>query len=487
MAIGHPSTIAERYAHQPLGTLRFGCLSTCVTTAMHSGANTHTEGHLIRCKQASRPLLVMRATRRKVMRIPSTLTYLRSTESSTHLVAPLAELVVSDHIMERNRNRLVVNMRAPNKAIKREYFPLPLMNDMKVKLHGAKFFSKLDLTSAYYHLELCKESRDLTTFLTENGMYRFTRLMFGVNCAPEIFQREMTRILKDFDNIIVYIDDILIFAATLEELRSTVARVMQVLRANNLTLNVEKCELDKTSINFLGHRLDENGFHIEDAKIKSIRQFRHPQTVSELRSFLGLASFVSPYIQDFANLTSPLWSIVTAKAWSWGVQQNAAFETLKDRIANSTISLGYFSESDKTYLYTDASPNALGAVLVQVSKEQKTRVISFASKALTLTERRYAQNQREALSTVWAVEHFSYFLLGRHFTLRTDAKGVAFILDRSRENSKRALTRADGWALRLSPYSYDVEYVKGRENIADPSSRLYEGTDQRWHTPQSAK
>lgn len=93
--------------------------------------------------------------------------------------------------------RLVVNMRATNKAIKRQYFRLPLLDERKVKLHGAKYFSKLDLSNAYYHLELSSESRDLTTFLAEDGMFRFTRLMFGVNCAPEIFQREMSRILVE--------------------------------------------------------------------------------------------------------------------------------------------------------------------------------------------------------------------------------------------------------------------------------------------------
>ncbi|XP_062558385.1 uncharacterized protein K02A2.6-like [Armigeres subalbatus] len=106
-----------------------------------------------------------------------------------------------------------------------------------------------------------------------------------------------------------------------------------------------------------------------------------------------------------------------------------------------------------------------------------SRIISFASKSLTPTERKYAQNQREALAAVWAVEHYSYFLLGRKFTLRTDAQGVSFILNRQREDSKRALTRADGWALRLSPYRYDVEYIRGTDNIADPPSRLYIGDD----------
>lgn len=374
--------------------------------------------------------------------------------------------------------RLVVNMRAPNKAINREYFRLPLIDEMRVQLHGSKYFSKLDLSNAFYHLELSEESRELTTFLTENGMYRFTRLMFGVNCAPEVFQREMVRLFVGIDNVIVYIDDVLIFAETLEELRQTVSKVLQILRANNLTLNTAKCEYDKNRIKFLGHQLDADGFHIDEEKVRSVRSFREPTTISELRSFLGLASYISPYVRNFADLSRPLWEVTTKKAWTWGAEQQQAFELIKQRILHCTVALGFFSDSDKTILYTDASPYALGAVLVQESKNRNPRLISFASKALTATERKYAQNQREALGAVWAVEHFSYFLLGRQFTLRTDAQGVAFILNRSREASKRALTRADGWALRLSPYNYEVEYVRGRDNIADPSSRLYDGEDE---------
>ncbi|XP_055589043.1 uncharacterized protein K02A2.6-like [Uranotaenia lowii] len=378
----------------------------------------------------------------------------------------------------KNDFRLVVNMRAPNKAIKREYFRLPLVDEMRIKLHGAKYFTKLDLSNAFYHLELSRESRDLTTFLTETGMFRFTRLMFGVNCAPEVFQREMTRILEGIENVIIYIDDILIYSPTLEELRKITAKVLKVLRINCLTLNNDKCIYEQTRVKFLGHELDERGFHVEEAKIKAIRQFRDPTTTSELKSFLGLASFVSPHIQNFAEITNPLWAATATKNWLWGPEQQKAFRLVKESIITSTTTLSYFSENDKTILYTDASPNALGAVLVQQHNSAPPRIISFGSKSLTETEKKYAQNQREALATVWAVEHFSFFLRGRHFTLRTDAQGVTFILNRSRENSKRALTRADGWALRLSPYNYDVEYIRGNDNIADPSSRLYTGHDE---------
>ncbi|XP_055584900.1 uncharacterized protein K02A2.6-like [Uranotaenia lowii] len=265
----------------------------------------------------------------------------------------------------KNDFRLVVNMRAPNKAIKREYFRLPLVDEMRIKLHGAKYFTKLDLSNAFYHLELSRESRDLTTFLTETGMFRFTRLMFGVNCAPEVFQREMTRILEGIENVIIYIDDILIYSPTLEELRKITAKVLKVLRINCLTLNNDKCIYEQTRVKFLGHELDERGFHVEEAKIKAIRQFRDPTTTSELKSFLGLASFVSPHIQNFAEITNPLWAATATKNWLWGPEQQKAFRLVKESIITSTTTLSYFSENDKTILYTDASPNALGAVLVQ--------------------------------------------------------------------------------------------------------------------------
>ena len=182
-------------------------------------------------------------------------------------------------------------------------------------------------------------------------------------------------------------------------------------------------------------------------------------------------------MKQFADITGPLWEIVSAKTWNWGPRQSRAFEVVKNKVAGCCVTLGFFSEKDKTILYTDASPIALGAVLVQEDADGSARIISFASKALTETEKKYPQHQREALATVWAVEHFSFYLLGRFFILRTDAKGVSFILNRTREYSKRALTRADGWALRLSPYRMRAEYVRGTDNIADSPSRLYDGVD----------
>lgn len=382
--------------------------------------------------------------------------------------------------------RLVVNMKGPNRAILRPFHRLPVIEELKQKLHGARVFTKLDLTSAYFHIRLAPESRELTTFMADTGMFRYKRLNFGVNSAPEIFQRTMEKIFQGISGVIIFIDDILIYASCLEELKERSEQVLQRVRANNLTLNESKCEYDQEEVIFLGHKLSSKGFAIEDAKIESVKNFREPLNVSELKSFLGLASHLSNYIDDFGNLTAPLWAATKKDGFVWQQEQREAFERTKQSIINCTTKLGFFSNDDTTILYTDASPHAVGAVLTQINAEGHGRIISFASKALSPTEKRYPQTQREALAIVWAIEHFYYYLMGRHFVVRTDAQGVAFIYKREREVYRRIMTRADGWALRLNAFDFSIEFIKGRFNIADPSSRLYQGIDDEYKESGSA-
>lgn len=310
--------------------------------------------------------------------------------------------------------------------------------------------------------------------MTEDGAFRFKRLVFGVNCAPELFQRLMCDVLVDCEGVLVFIDDILIHAKSQMELHMRTEKVLAALKANNLTLNPAKCQYNMAEVDFLGHRVNKNGINIDETKVEAIRSFREPRTVSELKSFLGLATFVSAFIPNYATLTGPLWEATKdGDGFRWGRQQRRAFRATKEAIAGCTITQGFYSTEDETILFTDASPRAAGCVLTQ-RRDGKERIIAFASKTFTETERRYPQTQREALAIVWAVEHFFYYLLGREFTIKTDAAGIAFILKRTHQASKRVMTRAEGWALRLSAYRYKIETVPGKLNIADPSSRLAE-------------
>lgn len=370
--------------------------------------------------------------------------------------------------------RLVVNMRGPNRAIRRQYYRMPRLDEMKTKLYGARWFTKLDLSSAFHHLKLSEEAKEMTTFMAPDGMYRFTRLVFGVNCAPEIFQREMEKILGNMEGVLVYIDDVLIFAKDPETLEQTTEAVLRKLKANNLSLNTEKCEYRKESLTFLGHRVSASGMNIDEVKVEDVKNFREPQNGSELKSFLGLVNYVRDFIPNFSDLTAPLRDVDGMGKFKWGTAQAQAFEDVKKEIVQCTVTQGYFNLEDDTELYTDASGVAIGAVLVQTDKSGGQRIISFASKSLTSAERNYPQPHREALAIVWGVEHFHYYLLGAKFVIKTDAEGVKFIFDKSATKAKRFLQRAERWAMRLAEYDYTIVAIKGADNIADPPSRLCE-------------
>ncbi|XP_055622846.1 uncharacterized protein K02A2.6-like [Toxorhynchites rutilus septentrionalis] len=180
----------------------------------------------------------------------------------------------------KNDIRLCINMKLPNQAIQREHYPLPMIDTLLNKLKGSTYFTKLDITSAFHHIELHPESRGITTFMTNRGLMRFKRLMC-INCAPEIFQRVMCDMLAGVEGVIVYIDDIVVAGKTKEQHDARLEEVLSILRENNATLNKEKCLIGVKQLEILGYKVSPAGISPSEDKISVIRDFRQPETKDE--------------------------------------------------------------------------------------------------------------------------------------------------------------------------------------------------------------
>lgn len=291
--------------------------------------------------------------------------------------------------------------------------------------------------------------------------------MFGITCAPEIFQKLMEQILIGCDGVMIFIDDVVVYAPTKELHDARLEKVLERFRKYTVRLNKEKCKFGVTEITFIGYRLSAAGIKPTHDKVEAVKQFRVPKTTEEVHSFLGLVNFVGKFIPDLSTVNEPLRRLLKKDVnFEWGLEQEKAFEALK-RSLTSDVALAYYNVKSRTRVIADAGPVGLGAVLTQV-QEMEWRVVAYASRSLTSPEKNYAQTEKEALALVWGVERFHYFLFGREFELITDHKALETLFG----PKSKPCARIERWVMRLTSYKFKVIYKPGKSNIADPLSRL---------------
>ena len=363
--------------------------------------------------------------------------------------------------------RVCVDMRRANEAILRERHPIPTVDEVIHDMNGATFFSKLDLKWGFHQVELDEDSRDITTFCSHIGLYRYCRLMFGVNAAPEKYHKVIEDLFKGCLGVANIADDLIVYGRNVNEHDERLFKVLEILREHGLTVNGKKCQFRMSKLTFFGHDLSPKGVSPSEEKVDAIREASAPKNVSEVRSFLGLVQYSAKFLPDLAEVSEPLRKLTRkGESFHWGRTQNESFSELKRMIA-SAETLAYFREDSKTRVIADAGPNGIGAVLVQLHGEN-WRIISYASRNLSQVERRYSQTEKEALALVWACERFNLYLFGREFELETDHKPLECIYGKKSKPS----ARIERWVLRLQGYKYKVVYRPGKTNIADALSRL---------------
>lgn len=228
-------------------------------------------------------------------------------------------------VPKRNDIRLCVDMRQANTAVRRKRHPIPTIEEMLCNMNQSKVISKLDIRAAYHQIELKPESRDITTFTTHKGLYRYKRLMFGVSCAPEMYQSIIQQIFQGCDGVTNMMDDILIHGSSEREHDERLEKAMQVVRERGLTLNPDKCCFKMSKVTFMGHVLSEHGIGQSDVKVKAVVDAREPKTSAEVRSFLGLVNYSARFIPDLATISAPL-RVLTRKnePFHWGSEQQDA-------------------------------------------------------------------------------------------------------------------------------------------------------------------
>jgi hypothetical protein len=315
------------------------------------------------------------------------------------------------------------------------------------------------LKDAFLQLPVAMESRKYLVISTHKGYFRYTRLPFGVNFAPALFQATIDRILAGVQQTSAYIDDVISGTDTAEQHLGALRAVFERLRQSGIRTQLTKCRFLETSVKYLGRRIDADGLHPTDERLRALRDMERPTNRKSLRSSLGSINYYAKFIPSLQSRCSPLHRLTRNDvSWEWTAEHEAIFNSLKSTLTSSET-LVHYDEDKPLAITTDASDIGIGAVLMHRFPDGSERPIAYASRVLSDVERRYSTIDKEALAIVFAVhDKFQQYVLGRRFILKTDHQPLERIFGENFEIPKLAANRLARWALTLSMYQFSILY-----------------------------
>lgn len=360
--------------------------------------------------------------------------------------------------------RICLDPRKLNKAILRSHYPFPNIDEVKSDLSGSHFFTKLDAKSGFWMLKLDEESSKLCTFITPLGRYRFLRLPFGINAAPEIFHNEMVKRFGDIKGLKIMMDDFLIYGKTKSEHDSILKQVLERAEQIGLKFNKEKSKMCMSEVKYLGYIFSKDGVSVDPSKVESICKMPSPTTVTELQRFLGMVNFLGPFIQNLSKETTHIRQLLNKNtAWLWTDIHENEFNNLKKIISSAPV-LTYFDENKQLTLSVDSSKDAMGAVILHDNNP-----IAYASASLTRAQQNYSQIEKELLAILFGCTKYHQYIYGNKVLVETDHKPIVNIFNKSLYDIPPRLQRI---MLRLQPYDLLVTYKPGKYlYVADTLSR----------------
>lgn len=378
-------------------------------------------------------------------------------------------LLVKKH--EANEYRLVIDYRRLNKCLKVEQYRIPEISEIIYSLNSARKLSSMDMVHGYHQIEIEEKDREKTAFITFQGLYEYTKMPMGISNAGFCWQRMIEICLANilWKNAFAYLDDVLVVSKTFEEHLVHLQQVFNRFRKANLKVKLRKCKFLREELPFLGYVVTKDGLRPDPAKVDRVNNYPRPNSVTELRTFLGMISYYRRYLDSFSQLASPLHQLLCKAAkFVWTNTHETAFQTLKQKLTTAPL-LAYPCFDKPFIVHTDASGKGIAAILSQIGEDKFEHPIIYASRTLSKSERNYSTTEQEGLAVIFALKTFRPFIYQQPTTLYTDHVALKYLVNTTSSN-----TRLARWTLQMQEYfpKLEIKYRPGKGNAnADALSR----------------
>ena len=287
-----------------------------------------------------------------------------------------------------------------NPNLEAKEYPLPTTEECFQPLAGGQKFTRLDIRQAYNNLILPERDRLLTTINTHLGLFAWNKLPYGVKVGTAIFQERIDEDLWGIPLAAWRVDDIICTGRNDEEHLNVLTQIVERLEKSGFRCNLKKTSFLQPEVVFLGYVINSHGIRPLESKVETLKQAKYPENLTELVSFLSAVQYYGRFIRNLSTIVEPLNVLRRGVPWNFGVKEKNAFDRLREALASTDVLVPYHTDL-LISIETDASATGLGAVISHIMPDGRDRPIEYASRTLSVAERKYSQIEKEALGIIW--------------------------------------------------------------------------------------